>query len=212
MSAQGVKDRQFWEKLADKYFQKPVSNEDIYEGKLTRTRRYLEPSHSVFEFGCGTGTTALKHAEHVKHILATDVADNMLEYGRQQAEEVGIQNVEFLRTSIEDYVHEGERFDVVLGLNILHLCRDPRVVMEKVHALLKPGGIFIQSTACLGDMNPLIRLALPVMTLIGKAPYVHVMTADELYRHVDACGFHIVDDWYPDGGAARFIFSRRAMD
>lgn len=39
----------------------------------------------VLEFGCGTGTTALAHAAYVRHILAIDIADRMIEIARQNA-------------------------------------------------------------------------------------------------------------------------------
>ncbi len=41
-------------------------------------------------------------------------------------------------------------------------------------------------------MNPLIRLALPAMRLIGKAPYAGVFPATELSQQISAAGFDIL--------------------
>lgn len=212
MRALGLKDRKFWDNIADKYFAQPVANEEVYQTKLKMTQTHLKPHMRVFEFGCGTGTTALKHAPFVQSVLATDLAENMLAYGRSEAERIGIQNVEFLCTSIEEYDPKGDLFDVVLALNILHLCRDPQAVMKKAHDMLKPGGLLIQSTACIGNMNPLLRMAIPVAQMVGKAPYVNVMKRDKLHQHIDTAGFHITERWVPDKSDVEFIIARRALD
>ena len=50
----------FWDRIADSYARKPVADEDAYQRKLRITRDYFEPEMDVFEFGCGTGSTALE--------------------------------------------------------------------------------------------------------------------------------------------------------
>ena len=42
-------------------------------------------------------------------------------------------------------------------------------------------------------MNAVIRLAIPLMQYIGKAPSLSFFTADELTREVTAGGFSIID-------------------
>ena len=59
--------------------------------------------------------------------------------------------------------------------------------------MLAAEGLFISKTPCLGDMNPLIRLALlPAMRAIGKAPYAGVFRAADLSQHISAAGFDIL--------------------
>jgi len=41
-------------------------------------------------------------------------------------------------------------------------------------------------------MNPLVRLALPLMRAIGMAPYAGVFRAAELSQHIGAAGFDIL--------------------
>lgn len=41
-------------------------------------------------------------------------------------------------------------------------------------------------------MNPFIRLVLPAMRVIGKAPFAGVFNAAELGRHINAGGFDIL--------------------
>lgn len=61
----------------------------------------------------------------------------------------------------------------------------------RIHRLLKPNGLFISKTPCLSEMNPLIRVAVPVMRLIGKAPFVSFFTAPALEAEITAAGFTI---------------------
>lgn len=204
-------DQRFWNRLASRYARRPISDQETYEKKLAITRKYLTPQSSVFEFGCGTGSTALLHAPHVDYILATDLAERMLDVGRVRAAEADIQNVDFQRIGIEEFDPAGHSFDVVLGLNILHLCRDPGAVMKKVSALLKPGGHFVQSTVCLKDGFSMLRYLIPVMKLAGRAPHVTFLSKADLDRMLDEAGFEQVESFYPDkkGITAHFIVARK---
>jgi Methyltransferase domain len=65
--------------------------------------------------------------------------------------------------------------------------------LRSIHTLLKPGGLFISKTPCLGDMNPLIRLLLiPAMRAIGKAPHVSIFSAVALEQMINAAGFDVL--------------------
>ncbi|MEQ8558821.1 MAG: class I SAM-dependent methyltransferase [Henriciella sp.] len=205
-----AKDQRFWDKIAEKYSKQPISDQETYEKKLALTRKYFTPESEVFEFGCGTGSTAILHAPHVKHILATDVADNMLAVGRERAAEAGVTNVTFEHTDIESFDPQGRQFDTVLGLNIIHLCRDPLAVMQKVHSLLKPGGHFIQSTVCLKDAMPIAPFIIPFLQLIGKAPHVKFMKRADLDAMIEEAGFEVEERFRPEKKlSAEFIVARK---
>ncbi len=88
---------------------------------------------------------------------------------------------------------EDDRCDEILAMNLLHLVPDLPATLAQVYAGLPPGGLFNSKTACLSDMNPLIRLLLPLMRWVGKAPAtVHCFTASELEAAVRAAGFEVV--------------------
>jgi len=58
---------------------------------------------------------------------------------------------------------------------------------------LKPEGVFISKTPCLKEMNPFVRIAVRMMQLFGKAPYVSFLDANELEREITAAGFEIIE-------------------
>ena len=77
----------------------------------------------------------------------------MLAIAEQKMAERNLDNVEFIQTSVFDETFQPVSFDVVMAFFVLHFFEDIDVVFERVHELLKPGGIFISETACLGNKN-----------------------------------------------------------
>jgi ubiquinone/menaquinone biosynthesis C-methylase UbiE len=186
-------DARFWDRIARKYAADPIADMAGYERTLDRTRHYLKGDDVALEFGCGTGTTALKLSPSVGRIVATDISGEMIAIAREKAAAENCSNATFKVATPDAAPWPDATFDVALGFNVLHLVAARQAALEGVHRLLKPGGLFISKTPCLKEMNPLIRLALPVMQLIGKAPYVAFQTGDELEHEIAATGFEIVE-------------------
>jgi ubiquinone/menaquinone biosynthesis C-methylase UbiE len=185
-------DARFWDRIASKYAADPVSDMEGYERSLDRTRDHLQGDETAFEFGCGTGTTALKLAPSLRRIVATDISPEMIAIARDKAASQGCANAEFQVGTPDVAPWPDASFDVALGFNVLHLVAARQAALRGVHRLLKPGGLFISKTPCLKEMNPAIRLAIPVMQLVGKAPFVTAFSGEELEQEIGAAGFDIV--------------------
>ncbi len=80
---------EFWDRIAPAYSRQPVADSETYTRKLAATQALMQPSMTVLEFGCGTGSTALAHASHVAQIDATDVSAAMIAIGQQKARDAG---------------------------------------------------------------------------------------------------------------------------
>jgi ubiquinone/menaquinone biosynthesis C-methylase UbiE len=208
MTMQG--ESRFWDKLADRYSKQPIADEAAYQHKLQVTRALLRPEMEVLEFGCGTGSTAIKHAPHVKQITAIDISEKMLEIARGKAAAAGAGNIRFERAKIDDYTAADGSFDVVLGMSILHLVADREAVLRKVHRMLKPGGHFLSSTACLADGMGFFRYIAPVGKALGLLPLLRVFTRKELVASIAAAGFEIVEDWQPGKNKGVFVVAKKA--
>ena len=141
----------FWDKKAKAYGESPISDEKTYQRKLSETQEFLTPDMRVLEFGCGTGSTAIHHAPHVQHIDAIDISENMLEIGRQRAIESNVENITFSRGTLAEFNADTASLDAVLALNVIHLIDDRQPLFTEVARILKPGGIFINSTVCMGS-------------------------------------------------------------
>jgi len=182
----------FWDRLARKYAADPIADMAGYEATLARTQGLLSPTHRVLEIGCGTGSTALRLAPSTGHLVATDVSAEMITIAREKLAAAPQPNLEFQVADADAPVAGRAAYDVVLAFNVLHLVADLDAALASAVGALAPGGLFISKTPCIGDMNPLIRLALPVMRLVGKAPHVLVFRAPALQAALKRHGLDIV--------------------
>ncbi|GHE92086.1 hypothetical protein GCM10016455_10130 [Aliiroseovarius zhejiangensis] len=204
----------FWDGIAAKYAKSAIRDPEGYQFTLDRTRAYLGAQDKVLEIGAGTGTTALELAPSVGHVTITDISPEMIRIGNAKAEEQGIGNVSFQVTDATLGDVTGP-YDAILAHNVLHLVDDLPGALARIHDLLAPGGVFISKTFC----KPVrrgpwfyyaMRLALPLMQLVGKAPYVAIMRVDELEAKLTAQGFRIVESGnFPARELRRYIVARR---
>ena len=199
----------FWNKLADKYSRRPVADEAAYQKKLDATREYFEPDMEVLEIGCGTGSKAIAHAPYVKHIRASDLSTRMVEIAKDKAKAAGIDNVTFEALSVDALDVPDASIDVVMAHSVLHLLEDKERVIADFHQMLKPGGVFVSSTACIGDMMLPLRLIIPVGRFLRLFPLVKIFSVDELKDSLANAGFEIDYEWQPKKSAAAFIICRK---
>lgn len=185
-------DARFWDRTSRKYARGAISDQAGYERTLSSTRALLEPDGRVLELGCGTGTTALRLAGSVREYLATDISTEMIAIANEKCAASPLPGLVFRTATADTLAAEAVQFDAVLGFNYLHLVRDLPGTLRTIHAILAADGVFVSKTPCVGDMNPIFWLALPVMRAIGLAPYAGVFRAAELGRHIRDAGFEIL--------------------
>jgi len=202
----------FWDRLAQKYAAQPIRDAAAYELTLERVASYLKPTDRVLELGCGTGSTALKLAPHAGSILATDFSEGMI---AQAEAKMGVDNVRFLQADTFSPALKDGSFEVVAGFNLFHLVERVDDALARVHQLLAPGGLFISKTPCIGERSlglkfGLLKRLIPVMQLVGKAPFVRFETIESLEARIMRAGFEIIETGnYPLRPPSRFIVARR---
>ena len=208
MSAQPVEkmsqSARFWDRHAERYSRKPIADEAAYQKKLQVTREYFRPDMAVLEFGCGTGSTAILHAPYVRHIRAIDVSSKMIEIAQAKADAQDIENVTFEQSTIEELKASDQSVDAVLGLSILHLLKNKEAAIAKVYRMLKPGGIFVTSTVCLGNGMSYFKVIGPIGKFFGLMPTVRVFTMQQLESSLTDAGFDIDHRWQPGNGESSF--------
>ena len=199
----------FWDRIAKRYSKMPVSDEAAYQQKLQLTRAYFRPDMEVLEFGCGTGSTAIAHAPYVKHIRAIDFSSKMIEIARGKAAAGNVVNITFECATIDAINVPDGSLDAVLGLSILHLLDNKEGVIVRVHQMLKPGGVFVSSTACLGDSLKFFRFVAPIGKFLRLMPLFKVFTTSELLASLTGSGFEIVHQWQPGKNKGVFIVAKK---
>ncbi|MDT2020823.1 class I SAM-dependent methyltransferase [Methylocella sp. CPCC 101449] len=184
-------DARFWDRISRKYARGAIADQAGYQRTLEQTRALLRSGDKVLELGCGTGTTALKLAGDVQDYLATDVSAGTIAIAEEKRAAGPVRGLAFRTATAEELMPDAP-FNAVLGFNYLHLVRDLPGTLRCIHALLATDGVFVSKTPCVGDMNPLIRLAIPAMRALGFAPYAGVFRAAELRQQIGAAGFDIL--------------------
>lgn len=157
------RDARFWNWIAKRYARQKVFDSSAWEKSLDAIVSRLPADAAVMEFGCGTGSTALRLAPHAGAILATDLSPAMIAIAKEKL--AGPENsaasaaatVTFRVGSAEDVSLSDGPFDVIIAMNTLHLLRDLPRTLAHVRNLLKPGGIFISKTPCLADSKLIFR-------------------------------------------------------
>jgi len=200
----------FWDNTAQKYAKSKVGDEKAYAVTLERVRAHLNPADRVFELGGGTGTTAVKLHRAVEHYVMSDVSTKMREIAEQRAKEAGANNIEIVEADARAVGKRSETFDAVLAFNLLHLLPDVPRVLTDVREILKPDGLFISKTPCLGG-RLMIRGFVGALKMIGKAPpHVGFLSPDEVEQMQRDAGFEIIERGdYPPKWPSRFTVARR---
>jgi ubiquinone/menaquinone biosynthesis C-methylase UbiE len=127
---------------ADHYDHPALSFWDRF-GSRTVERSPLSPGMSVLDICCGIGGSALPAAERVGatgHVIAVDLAQNLLAKGIKRAEERGLKNIEFRRGDLADLPFANESFDAVICAFGIFFAPDLHSAVRTLWRLVRPAG------------------------------------------------------------------------
>jgi 2-polyprenyl-3-methyl-5-hydroxy-6-metoxy-1,4-benzoquinol methylase len=191
------KAEKFWDRLG-RNWDKPTAEPDQTDTKvLAKTRPYLKATDTVLDYGCAMGSADLKLAVAVRAIHGIDISSKMIAGAREAADARKVTNVTFDKATIFDEGLERESFDVVLALNIFHLLEDAPVALRRIEGLLKPGGLLVSATPCLGEKGTLpIRSVMFLVRLagwVGLIPRVWRCKIAQLQESMDAAGLAVIE-------------------
>lgn len=104
----------------------------------------LKPGEHLLDIGCGWGGLILRAAEHYGvRALGVTLSQNQHDYVQEQIERRGLQGR--MEVRLMDYrdVPEGDGFDKIASVGMFEHVgrRNLRAYFDKIHSLLKPGGL-----------------------------------------------------------------------
>lgn len=186
------KSQSFWDKVSSGSGGAPKELSGTSLKTVEATLRYLTSEKAVLDYGCGTGDLTFAIAQKVKVVHAIDTSPGMIEAARARASQRGIENVHFAMSSIYDVGHMEGTINVVTAFNVLHYLEDTQKVARSISDLLSREGLFISSTACLGERRTFLGTFIQILTKLGIVPDMKLFKKSELEDLIASGGFHIV--------------------
>jgi ubiquinone/menaquinone biosynthesis C-methylase UbiE len=191
-----MKAKWLWDRLANNWDKPGVVLGENDKKIVERTAKYLNPGSVVLDYGCATGSIVFEIADKVKTAHGLDLSPKMIEIAKRKAGERKMENVSFIQGSIYDENLKEGTYDIIMALNILHLLENLPLVLNKINRLLKPGGIFISASPCLGEKKiASLLLTVPVFLFskTGILPPVRFFSAAKLKDLKTRSGFRVID-------------------
>jgi len=99
----------------------------------------------LLDIGCGGGLVAEPLARLGAAMVGVDATEPNIAVARLHAGQVGLA-IDYRHGSAEELARAGERFDVVLALEVIEHVADLSVFVQAMTALVEPGGLLILST------------------------------------------------------------------
>ncbi|MGQ4646696.1 methyltransferase domain-containing protein [Lyngbya aestuarii] len=109
----------------------------------------------LLDLGCGAGENSVYFAKQGAQTVATDYSPGMVAVALQLAASQGIE-IEGRTANAMALDFPENSFDIVYASNLLHHIPDPKIALQEMHRVLKPGG-----KACFWDPlkhNPVINV------------------------------------------------------
>jgi len=103
----------------------------------------LRPGERVLDLGSGGGIDVILSARRVGptgRAFGVDMTDEMLALAVRNAAEAGVDNVEFVRGTIESIPLPASTIDVVISNCVINLAADKAAVFREIARVLRPGG------------------------------------------------------------------------
>ena len=126
----------------------------------------IVPGDTVLDVATGYGEPALTAARVVApngRVLATDIAADMLEFGRERAAQADLDNVVFLEADAEALSFDDESFDAILCRQGLQFIPDALGTLQRFHTFLKRDG---RLAAAVWGPPDTVQFARPVSVIL----------------------------------------------
>ena len=115
---------------------------NILEGFISFTR--LDPTWRILELGCGAGRYTIPLVQRGFNIMALDISERMLSKFKKDAEGLHLSTHQYQLicgdlNSLS--INNKNRFDAIIGFNVLHHLYDVQVSLQKTSTYLREGGV-----------------------------------------------------------------------
>ena len=99
----------------------------------------------ILDIGCGAGLLCEPLARIGAAVVGADPAAKNIEIAKLHAAEAGV-TVDYRVTTAEALADAGERFDIVLAMEVVEHVTDVKLFVRRCAEMVKPGGLMIAAT------------------------------------------------------------------
>ena len=170
------------------YITGPTINREIKEWLILQ----FEVTDMVLELGCGSGGFSEMIADKVKHLTATDLAPEMVGKAKGKLSQFG--NVEVQKEDCYNTSFKDNTFDAVLMVNLLHIVKEPVVVLKESARILKDDGRAVIVDVTGYGMPFLSKMGLGfryIKKWRSPAPYSRNFAPEEVTEIAQEAGFMV---------------------
>lgn len=100
------------------------------------------------DLGSGRGTDVLRMAEEVGSegfVFGVDIAEGMLKKAKSTSKKLGISNVKFIQSELEEISVEDSSIDLIISNCTINHAKDKQAVWNEIFRMLKTTGRFVVS-------------------------------------------------------------------
>ena len=142
------------------------------------------------DMATGPGFTAFAIAEFCDTIVASDIAQGMLDQARKIAARRGIANVRFEIIDASDIPYPDASIDLVTCRTAPHHFQDIGKFLSEVHRVLRPGGVFLLCDTTTSE-DPVIAAWHHQVEVARDPSHASAPTPSKWRRYVTDTGFEI---------------------
>lgn len=163
-----------------------------------------QPGEVCLDLGCGRGNDVLKLALAVGEYgfaYGIDISEGMIRKSRKNAEKLGVENVEFIQTKLDNLKVDESTVDLVISNCTINHASDKSAVWSEIYRVLKKGGRFVVSDIFSSEEVPEEYRNDPVAV---SECWAGAVTRDEYLKTLVQCGFQDIQIFeesapYPKG-------------
>ena len=150
----------------------------------------------LLDIGCGGGLLSEPMARLGASVVGADAAEANIKTATVHAQEQGL-TIDYRATTAEELGAQGERFDIILNMEVVEHVAHPRPFLKDCAAMLNPGGIMLVAT--LNRTPKSFALAIVGAEYVlrwlprGTHHWSKFITPTELERYLIGAGLEIAD-------------------
>ena len=161
------------------------------------TRRDSLAGLRILDIGCGGGVLSEPLARLGASVVGADPADGNVEVAQLHAAQSGL-TIDYRSTTAEALAAAGEKFDVVLAMEVVEHVADVALFIASAAAMVKPGGLMFVAT--LNRTLKSFALAIVGAEYIlrwiprGTHQWQKFVTPNELEMVIEQNGLRVIDE------------------